>query len=312
MLNPAFFIVGCPRSGTTLLERLLHAHGDVAVVHESHFITRFQKKGIGVDRQGWITPELVTRLVEEPRFARFGVTGAELEELLANRQPLHFAALISELFERFGRREGKAVVGDKTTGPYLRNLPILHGLFPEARIIHLIRDGREVALSMLNWPKAHRAAGRQPMWQQNPLATTALWWRWQVHRGRADGERIGTAHYREVLHDDLVQHTAETCANLCGFLGVRYDAAMLAFNAGRENLNEAPYSANRAWLSPTPGLRNWRKQMAPADVELFEALAGDLLEQLGFARAFPTISPGVLVEAEGFRRQWETVHGVAT
>lgn len=304
MGNPEFFIVGCPRSGTTLLERMVNAHPQVGVVHETHFITRFVKKRIGVDRDGFVTSDLNSRLLCEPRFARFGVAEVELERLIPAGKKLAYADLISTLFDCFGKREGKSIVGDKTTGTYLRNLPILHGLFPAARIFHLIRDGREIALSMLSWPKANRAAGRHPMWKTHPLATTALWWRWQVQRARTDGALIGSELYSEIIHDDLIHRPEETCAKICGLLGVAYDDRMLKFNEGRVSMEEAPFSANRAWLSPTPGLRNWREQMSSPDVELFEALTGDLLDELGFERAFPVVSSEVRSQAKEFNRQW--------
>ena len=64
-------------------------------------------------------------------------------------------------------------------------------------------------------------------------------------------------------------------------------------------------SAKSAWLPPTPGLRDWRAQMAGRDVELFEALAGDLLSSLGYERAAPTASPGTAALARACLRWWE-------
>ena len=73
--NPYVFIVGCPRSGTTLLERMVNAHPEIAIIHESHWITRFFKKRIGVTQDGVVTPEMVSALCEYHRFHLLEVLG---------------------------------------------------------------------------------------------------------------------------------------------------------------------------------------------------------------------------------------------
>lgn len=300
--NPYVFIVGCPRSGTTLVERMVDAHPDIAIVHETHFIAKFFRKRVGLTRDGFVTPELARRLREHRRFARFRMPGEELDALVTG-PPMSYADFITRLYDQYGRQEGKTRVGDKTTGGYLRNIPSLHTLWPQARFVHVVRDGRDVCLSMLTWPKAGRAAGRLPTWNQDPVATTALWWRWHVLSGREGGRPLGPALYDELSYEAFVSAPAERCADLCRFLDVPYDASMLRFNEGR--VSEAPgLSANQAWRSPTPGVRNWREQMSDADVELFEALAGDALDAFGHERAFPVVSDEVAARADRFRALW--------
>ena len=87
-------------------------------------------------------------------------------------------------------------------------------------------------------------------------------------------------------------------------LGLPYDEAMISFHEGRTS-NEPGLSANRAWLPPTPNLRDWRTQMRIRDLELFEAIAGDLLSTLGYERSFDAISPEIATIAERFRRWWD-------
>src|SRR5262249_16819728 len=103
--------------------------------------------------------------------------------------------------------------------------------------------------------------------------------------------------YYELRYEDLVSCPDEACARLCDFLGVPFDEAMLRFHEGRTR-TEPGLDAKRAWLPITPGLRNWRTQMCPEDVERFEAAAGELLDDLGYPRAFPRPSPQCLEQAE--------------
>ncbi len=303
--NPYVFIVGCPRSGTTLLERMVDAHPRIAIIHETHWIARYFKRRIGLAPDGTVTEGLVERLAEYSRFSHMKIDREDLLQLVASSdEPVSYRDFVSYIFDHYGRQVGKRLVGDKTTGGYLRNLSILHGLWPQARFVHLIRDGRSVCLSMLHWPKAHRAAGRLALWKESPVATTALWWKWQVRLGLEGGRPLGPERYCEVRYESLVDNPAEQCSALCDFLQFDYDPAMLRFNEGRTQTT-AGLSANQAWLPPTPGLRNWRTQMAPDDVELFEALAGDLLSELGYPRTCDRISAKTAALARTYQDWWD-------
>lgn len=106
-MNPFVFIVGCPRSGTGLLRRMADAHPHLAVAHD-------------LTEDGF-TPNLLERLRGDP-------------------SRLSSAELVTELYDRYGDRHGKALVGDQTP-EYVRYLPTLHDLWPRAKFVHLVRDG---------------------------------------------------------------------------------------------------------------------------------------------------------------------------
>lgn len=302
--NPFVFIVGCPRSGTTLLERMVNEHPLIAIMHESHWISRFLKKRTGITRRGLVTPDLIDELSRHHRFHLLHMTRQDLVRLIPSTEPISYADFVAHIFDLYGQRAGKPLVGDKTTGGYLRNIPLLHGLWPRARFVHVVRDGRDVCLSMLNWKKANRAAGRLAIWKENPVATTALWWEWQVRLGREGGTAISSDLYYEFRYELLVDDPAMQCNALCAFLDVLCDDAMLTYHEGRTS-TQPDLSANRAWLPPTPNLRDWRIQMREQDIELFEAIAGDLLSDLGYSRMFETISPATARVAERFRSWWD-------
>jgi hypothetical protein len=283
--NPFVFVVGCPRSGTTLLQRLLDAHPQLAVIDETRWVDHWCTERMGVTAEGFVTVGLVERLLDFPRFAQLGLGREELEALIDGGRRVSYPSFVSGLFDLYGRSRGKPFVGDKTPR-YVRSLPTLHGFFPRARFVHLIRDGRGTSLSVVNWRKANKLAGNFPTWKEHPLATAALWWEWQVRLGREAGGSIGPRLYYEVSYEALVADSAKELRPLCDFLGLRYDDAMLHFHQGRRRTDPG-LSAKKAWLPPTPGLRDWKTQMAADDVEGFEAVAGDLLDELGYPRAVP-------------------------
>jgi hypothetical protein len=287
---------------------MVNAHPGIAIIHETHWIARFFKKRIGITPDGFVTSELISELCNYHRFHLLNTSRSELEQLLESSKPISYADFITGIFNMFGQRSKKRFVGDKTTGGYLRNIPLLHSLWPKARFIHLIRDGRDVCLSMLNWPKANKAAARYAIWKEDPVATTALWWKWQVQHGVEEGRSIGSDCYKQIRYESLVQNPEDECKSLCFFLDLPFDHIMLRFNEDRQ-LKDPGLSANRAWLSPTTGLRNWRTQMPEQDIETFEAIVGDLLSSLGYERAFTEITPKVMDASQRFQSWWDSKHG---
>ena len=300
MSNPYVFLVGCPRSGTTLLQRMVNAHPEIAITPESHWIPRLYAKPWALTPEGRIKKKLIRWLVAHPKFARLKISPEEMTKLAGNGQPVSYGELVSRIFDCYGLRQGKPLVGDKTPD-YVRSIETLHSLWPTARFVHVIRDGRDVALSMMEWPKSRPKPGDFATWQEDRVSTAALWWELNVRLGRLAGKSLGQELYYEVRYESLVSCPAEECAALCAFLGVPYSDAMLRFH-------EAPAASDpgletkRAHLPVTRGLRDWSAQLPREDNERFEAAAGVLLEDLGYARVAPRPGPEVLEHVARMRQ----------
>jgi hypothetical protein len=299
--NPYLFVVGCPRSGTTLLQRMLDNHPRLAVANDTHFIPRVID-GVppGVDQP--LTPELVERVRTYKRFYRMELPDAAVYD--AAKRSRTYTQFVGALYSEHGRLRGKPLAGEKTPD-YVRRLPFLHALFPRARTVHIIRDGRDVALSALEWGRKDRGPGRLKLWWEEPVAVCALWWRWQVGTGRRDGRTLGADLYREVRYEDLVAHPGAMLQDLARFLDLPFSRDMLAYHEGK--VRYAPgLSAKKAWLPPVQGLRSWRARMPGRDLELFEALAGDLLSELGYELGAGATSPEVVAVSERCREWWDS------
>ena len=311
MINPYVFIVGCPRSGTTLLQRAVNAHPGIAIMPEAPWIPFGFEKENGLTSEGTVSAELIPQLLEHPKFSRLGIGRDQLLTLVNNGRSVSYSSFVSHIFDLYGKRKGKELVGNKTPG-FVRRLYFVHNLWPQARVVHLIRDGRDLCLSMMNRPLHHVNRGPFNTWAQDPVTTAALWWALNVKRGRQAGSSLGPGLYYELRYESLVAHPGEECAALCVFLGLPYDEAMLRFHEGRER-TVPPSDAKLAWLPPiggeskfrlrpiTPGLRDWRSQMSHEDVERFEAAAGGLLDELGYPRAFPRPRPESLENVSRIR-----------
>jgi ATP-binding cassette subfamily B protein len=283
MSNPFTFVVGCPRSGTTLLQRLLNAHPMLAMTPETHWVPKFYQDRVGLTPDGFASPELIGQLLAHPKFPKLGIHQDQLETLLKPDAPLSYAEFISAIYQLYAQTKGKPLAGDKTPG-YCRHITLLHFLWPRSRFIHLIRDGRDVCLSATNWQrKLPKLISEFPTWGEDPTSTAALWWKWHVRMGRQAGDKLPAGLYYELRYENLVDDPEGQCARLCAFLDLPFDEAMLNFHKGKVRA-EPGLDAKRAWLPVTPGLRNWRTQMPTEEVERFEAAAGDLLDELGYGR----------------------------
>jgi hypothetical protein len=308
--NPYLFVVGCPRSGTTLLQRMLDSHPQLAVANDTEFIAA-AIDGLRPRPDLPLTAEIVDRLREFRTpggrgFQRLGLPEGALESAASGART--YPELVAELYTRFAGTHGKQHAGEKTPD-YVRHLPLLHTLFPRARVVHLIRDGRDVALALVDWARESERTGRPRgparlrFWHASPVAASALWWRWLVECGRRDGRELGEA-YLEVRYERLVASPEQTLRELTDFLELPFDRRMIAYHLHREARPDDPLTGASAWLPVTPGLRDWRNQMTVHDAQLVEALTGDLLSDLGYRLAFRKLPRPVRDEAKGYRKRW--------
>jgi hypothetical protein len=298
-VNPYVFFVGCPRSGTTLLRRIGDAHPQLAVVHETRWIPRTYEFRRGLTPEGFVTPKLLERMRDPRRLRRLEIDEGDLQRLSGNGGGVPFASYVTALFDLYGERHGKRFVGDKSPG-YVRYMPLLHELWPHASFVHIIRDGRDVCLSVLDWRKG---ATSYATFHEDPITTVGVWWEWYVRLGLEGSSKLQAGLYHELRYESLVAEPEQESVRLCNFLGISYHPEMLRFHEGR-TVDDPRLDAKRAWKPVTAGLRSWRTQMADEDVVRFEAAAGGLLDQLGYERAAASIPRSALERAARIRERF--------
>ncbi|MGH8873978.1 MAG: sulfotransferase family protein [Acidimicrobiia bacterium] len=296
------FFVGSGRSGTTLFQAIFSAHPELAICHESRFIVPFAGRRRRYERAGRIDLDvLVADLSRSSEFGRMGVQ-PELVRRRLRDEATTFAGAVRLIFALYAAEQGKQRYGDKTPG-YISHLPLLAGLFPEARFVHVIRDGRDVALSYLE----------QRFGPRN-VTEAAIYWRTRVRRGRAAGSRLGPEQYREVRYEALIAEPQATVAELCSFLELVPVEGMLEYFDDAPRLLAQTYDpeAHRSIALPlTRGLRDWRNQMSAEDVVAFEALAGDLIDELEYERGFSRIGFRNKIRAPLSRIRWQVRRAAA-
>ena len=260
------FIVGCPRSGTTLLQRMLDAHPNVSIAPETFFIRRFWKHRAehGDLQRDAAFERLLRDIMAMPEFEEMGLDADAFAAAARNTERL-YAALFRLMLRQFAGQRGAQVVGEKTPNHVLY-LSTLHGFFPEARFIHLVRDPRAVVNS---WQSVPWSSGRA--WRDAEI------WVEYVAAGRAAQSLLGEALL--VVHfEALVRAPSDELRRVCNHLAIDFDPAMLAFH---ERMPQAVDVAREPWkknatqpIEPATADR-WRTTLSPRHWAEVEAVAAD-------------------------------------
>jgi hypothetical protein len=254
---------------------MLDRNSAIAVPDESYFIPQLADRHRGTIDVDTFVDDL--RRVKTLR--EWDVDPEDVRERLRPGMPVGPA--IAAVYEVYANRRGKARWGDKTP-MYMQHLPLLERLFPDALYVHLIRDGRDAARSFLEMPEG---VVTRTWAHPRSVSAFACQWRTEVESARALGGRVGDGRYLEVRYEAFVGDPERELSAICGFAGLEYEPAMLGY-AGEVDLAAKPHQQSLA-RPPTPGLRDWRTEMAPAEVRAFEAVAGDLLVNLGYELSAP-------------------------
>lgn len=268
---PPILIGGCPRSGTTLLGAIL-GHGQAALtVPESGF--KWELLGPArVGDSNRLNRATVTRSLERDwRFRLWGIATPELTE--GEPEEIAFDALLDQLVHAHGATVGKPhpdVWIDHTPGN-IKYAMTLAEMLPEARFVHLIRDGRAVAASVL------------PLdWGPNNVFEAATWWASHVAMGLAAARALGPERVLTVRFEDILTDGARTVSELCNDLDLTFHPEMLHRREYR--VQQYTKRQHRLISEPPDTSRTdaWRTRLSTREVETFEYLTGELLAYLGY------------------------------
>lgn len=276
------FVVGCPRSGTTLLRAMLDARPDLAVPGEAHFLIPMARRHASAPDAPFDPRRFLADLAGQDRFSFWDLEVTQIAAAFDRNPPPDVPEAFRLLYATYASAHGATRYADKTPH-HLAAIRELGALFPEARFVHLVRDGRDVALSWMEAP-----------FGPHTLAGAASEWRERLERGRAAGRELGPDRYREFRYEDLVAEPDATLRSIEAYLGlpavpVRADHRRSAPRVITETRH--PGQHHRVTEPVRTGVRDWRSQMRGSDVEVFEFLAGGTLRSFGY----PTVtSPGLV------------------
>jgi hypothetical protein len=280
---------------------MLDNHPQLTVANDTHFITRAAKTTLRQDPNPRMTPELLQAVLDYRRTHRMGLDNVDIQQAATDSDT--YADFVSRLYHLRGTRQNKPFSGEKTPD-YCRQIPALHTLFPDSRFIHIVRDGRDTALSTLAWATKTKGPGKWGLWEKDPVGTCALWWRWQVGTGGRDGRALSSSLYGSLRYEDLVSDPRKELRKIARLLALPYSDDMLNYHSGKVR-TQSGLSAKAAWLPPVQGLRNWRHDMSQEDISVFETIAGDVLIQYGYECVEHPVGPSVSRRVSRCLDWWE-------
>ena len=269
------FIVGCPRSGTTLLQLMLHAHRHIAIPPENRFLLELydQRQEFG-DLRDPVNRRSLVRFIVSRRGSKLRDFG--LDTRTVRRKLMRAASTVgtagATVFSAYAAQFGKRRWGDKRPS-YIQRLDTIVRLFPDAQVIHIIRDGRDCVSSLK----------RMPWWRGGSIK--AIWtWRNAVIAGERARIRLGPDAYAEVRYEDLVRDPAPQLRRLCDFLDEPFDEAMLE----PHRVAEVAVPQRKLWHTGTHepvnerAVRRWRLDLEKWELDLLEFTAARQLRHHGY------------------------------
>jgi len=298
---PAPFIVGAGRSGTTLLRLMLDTHPELAIPPETHFIIdlvswqrrvfdkifllfkEFRWKGVFNQRDFFFRI-----LVNHERWGDFQIPADALKARIANVHPFNMGEGFRAFYRLYAERFGKARWGDKTPR-YVKSMILIQRCLPEVRFIHIIRDGRDVALSV-----------RDLWFGPNTIKEAANRWVWTIKEARRQAQNLH--HYLEVRYEDLILKTEETLRQVCKFIDLPWNPLVLSYyqrsperlielkrdvaTTGSRTIVEAGKRVGIHELTthpPDPArIGRWKSEMKDSERKIFEEIAAPTLRELGY------------------------------
>ncbi|MGF1524208.1 MAG: sulfotransferase [Leptolyngbyaceae cyanobacterium] len=272
-IERAFFIVGCPRSGTTLLQQMLDAHPEVAVAPETHFMRLFWNAR---DEYGDLTEDhnyqqLLDKIIALPEFLEMELDAQEFLET-AWHVKRTYAVIFQLLLEKFAHRRSAKIIGEKTPNHVLY-MPAIQTLFPNARFIHIVRDPRSVVNSWRSVP-----------WSKGTVTGDAEMWRYYVSAAQrkppSEKNQLFTLHYEK-----LVLEPERTLRSLCQFLDLEFEPVMLDYHQKQSNLvntRREPWKGNAVKPVSQDSLIKWQKELSHQEVAEIESIVWFEMQRLGY------------------------------
>lgn len=294
-----FFIFGHARSGTTLLARLIRLHPQVHCNYQAHFFTRAP-----------LLQSLVDRPVIESWLARRSNRWNHGRDL----SPVVLRAAADIILEREALALNKSIVGDKSPNSLLngQSVRLMHNVYPDARLIYILRDGRDTAVShrfqaFIDSPqhltaedlRLREAFARDPepfmngtrsVFTEKAIRTAAESWVTNLLETDQEGQRLYGERYRSLRYEDLLREPYPQMQHLWDFLGAELQVADLE-SAVAEAMGENPdadWQQQKAEEIASPLQKgqhgSWRELFNARDRQVFKTIAGETLIQWGYER----------------------------
>ncbi|MFC7531072.1 sulfotransferase family protein [Actinoplanes sp. GCM10030250] len=272
------FVVGCPRSGTTMLQLMLHAHPRIALPPETRFLltAHQQRADFGDLNEPGNRRSLAEYIVKSSQFDDLGLDRQQVIDAIVAGPPT-LGSAFGIVFRMYSERFGKPRWGDKRP-VYLRHLSTILKLFPDAQIINIMRDGRDCVASLKETP-----------WKPDEFDTLIEYWTRSADASLAAARYYPDDVYHQVRYEDLVADPEPHLRAICAFLDEDFDPAMTAPN----KLASVAVPEYKTWHTlthkapTTERVQSWRSRLTDDEIRQCETAFGDRLPRFGYEPSIP-------------------------
>lgn len=248
---PIPFFVGVNGSGNAVFGEMFNAHPEMAIVPKTQLVFDLVSQS---GNNQISSRQFFKKLNKHPQWPNFNISRDVFKQRLDAINQFSSTDGLRIFYQLFAENSNKKRCGDETPSHDHHMLDIAT-MLPEARFIHIVRDGRDVAVS-----QQKKVPGIE-----KDIETLANYWIWRIRDTRRQGQQV--PHYIEVRFEDLVEDTVKTIKKICDFVELPFSQQML--EPGHKASNKEMIGA-------------WRSEMLPGERSKFEAIAGDLLRDLGY------------------------------
>jgi Sulfotransferase family len=271
------FVLGCVRSGTTLLYHMLLSAGNFAVYRAESSVFNLLEPRFGDLSFAPNKKKMLEAWYDSRLFTQSGLDKQEIAAKVMN-ECRNGGDFLQIVMSEIALKQGVERWAD-TTPEHILYLHRIKETIPDALVIHIIRDGRDVALSTDRLGYIRRL----PWDRKPPKMAAGLYWEWMVNKGRRDGRDLG-ADYTEVHFEELIRQPRETLAKLSQFIEQDLDYAQIR-GVGIGSVSAPNTSFDSGIPEDFNPIGRWRSGYSAEELAVFEGLVGRTLEETGYALA---------------------------
>ena len=269
--NPPVFILGVQRSGTTLLRLILNSHPNIAIPEEAAFLRPIMKKKYICDEIPWTDlKRIYNYLKDSPHYALWNYDSSKFLNWFKKQSSISLREFIINLFMSYAESEGKIRWGDKTPSLF-RKVDLLYQLFPEAKFIHIVRDGRDVFDSR-----------RRMDSNKDNSPVMAIEWCYKIHKIETFFESLPPSNKYTLRYEDLLINPEETLEKLCEFMQIEYEPQMIDFYKKSKYYIGSHHSKLIFRPITSENLQKWKINLSGQEIKVFDLIAKRYLKKYGY------------------------------
>ena len=288
--NP-LFIIGNPRSGTTLLRLVVTSHSNVCIPPEAGFVCWFSGVYGAWTQSDWAnqnnTQNFLEAVATSKKFETWGLNISDLLAAFKTELPINYSSACSIIYNEYRKKNkpSASMWGDKNNF-YINHVELINELYPSARFIHILRDPRDVACSYIELSRLKSKSIYRPNLPNDPVEIANQWLQNNVSASRSLS-RLSKSQRLCIRYEDLALNPKNTLSTICSFLGLDFEDGMLESHLQNKIYHLEP-SETLDWkkktLSPITSsqIGRYKVDLSSEQINAIEKIAIGYMEKSGY------------------------------